>query len=91
MIKMLFYFLYSGYIILLIGLLGGRISGNVDMLKFSVVCLIVCLFDFLISYLVIFKGKLNGQEITHNQQNFKKVIKLLIIPLVIIYFVNFLT
>ena len=29
MIKMLFYFLYSGYIILLIGLLGGRISGNV--------------------------------------------------------------
>ena len=88
---MLFYFLYSGYIILLIGLLGGRISGNVDMLKFSVTCLIVCVFDFLISYLVVFKSKLNSQEIGHNQQHFKKVIKLLIIPLVIIYFVNFLT
>lgn len=88
---MLFYFLYSGYIILLIGLLGGRISGNVDMLKFSVVCLFVCLFDFMISYLVIFKNKITGKEIVHNQQYFKKVIKLLIIPLVIIYFVNFLT
>lgn len=87
---MLFYFLYSGYIILLIGILGGRVSGNINMFKFSVWCLVAGLFDFLISYLVVFKSKKTVQEISSKQQRFKKVIELLIIPLVVIYLANFL-
>ena len=92
------YFLYSGYVIFLIGLLGGRFADEISADTLNIICLFIfiCILAFCCGGFAGFPMRQvdTGQTIkdkseSHNDPFLIKWLFIMVIPLAVIFVINY--